>query len=552
MGTWGLRRTAPELATRYEADGLWTDETLGELADAGLRDAPALELRVWSSARPSHATFGEVHDKARRLAAGLRRRGVDPGDVVAFQLPNCEEAAVVFFGAALCGAVVVPIVHFYGPHEVGYILRDSGARILVTADRFGQNDYLHHLAGLVPELDDLRLVAVVRFDAGGATVGDLDIEVLEFTDLLAADPIAAPIHVDPNRPALLAYTSGTTAHPKGVIHTHHSIVAEVHQLGALQPPDPRPLLNGAPVGHAIGMLGGLLLPVYRGRSIHLIDVWDPSEILRAMIDAELTGGSGATYFLTSLLDAPDFAESHVENMRYVGLGGSSVPDAVADRAAALGISIARSYGSTEHPSITGSEHHEPMEKRARSDGQPLAGVELRIVDPDGRDLPVGSPGEIWSRGPDLCAGYTDAALTPTVFEDDGWYRTGDVGVLDAEGWLTITDRLSDIIIRGGENISAAEVENALLSMPGVVEAAVAAAPDDRLGEHAAAIVRTDPPGRPPSIPAIQEHLRQVGLAKQKWPEEVHASTELPGHDFPRTPTGKIKKHELRRWLGERS
>src|SRR5262249_31703788 len=156
------------------------------------------------------------------------------------------------------------------------------------------------------------------------------------------------------------------------------------------------------------------------------------------------------------------------------------------RAIGLGISIGRAYGSTEHPSISGAGVELPQDRRKSTDGQPMAGVEVRIVGEDGVDLPPGRPGEIWSRGPDLCAGYTNPSLTETAFDDDGWYHTGDIGVLD-DGWLTITDRLSDIIIRGGENISAAEVEGLLMSLPGVLEVAVVSAPDDRLGEHAAAI-----------------------------------------------------------------
>ena len=339
-----------------------------------------------------------------------------------------------------------------------------------------------------------------------------------------------------------------------MVHTHRSIVAEVKQLGDIQPPEPRPMLSGAPVGHAIGMLSGLLLPVYRGKPIHLIDVWDPPTILQAMVEADLHSGSGATYFLTSLLDAPGFGDEHLARMTWVGLGGSAVPESVADRAIGMGISVTRSYGSTEHPSITGAAHTSPQDDRKRTDGQALAGVELRLVDADGKDVAAGEPGEIWSRGPDLCAGYTDGALTAAAFDDDGWYHTGDIGVLDEDGWLTITDRLSDVIIRGGENISAIEVESVLLTLPGVVDVAVVAAPDARLGEHAAAIVRVVSPLDVPPIElaTVQAHLEVEGLARQKWPEELHSVEELPGGDFPRTPSGKVKKNELREWLRGRT
>jgi acyl-CoA synthetase (AMP-forming)/AMP-acid ligase II len=227
-------------------------------------------------------------------------------------------------------------------------------------------------------------------------------------------------------------------------------------------------------------------------------------------------------------------------MRFVGLGGSAVPSAIADRAASHGISIARSYGSTEHPSITGAKHDDPDDKRRHTDGRPLVGIELRIVDDDGNDAPTGEPGEIWSRGPDRFAGYTDPALTDAAFAPGGWYRTEDVGALDEDGWLTITDRKKDIIIRGGENVSAAEIEELLLRMPGVTEVAVVAAPDTRLGEHACAFVRAMPGGAIPALDDVRAHLDAAGLSRQKWPEEVRGIEE-----FPRTASGKIQKFVLR-------
>jgi acyl-CoA synthetase (AMP-forming)/AMP-acid ligase II len=209
--------------------------------------------------------------------------------------------------------------------------------------------------------------------------------------------------------------------------------------------------------------------------------------------------------------------------------------AVTERATRLGIKVFRSYGSTEHPSITGCTVDDPEDKRLTTDGRPLPGVELRLED----------DGEIVSRGPDCCLGYTDPELTASVFADDGWYRTGDVGVLDGDGYLTITDRVSDIIIRGGENISAQEVEELMLGLDAIAEVSVVAAPDARLGERAAAVVRLRGEGTAPSLEAVRDHLAAAGLARQKWPESLHVVDE-----FPRTPSGKVKKFELRRLLRE--
>jgi acyl-CoA synthetase (AMP-forming)/AMP-acid ligase II len=525
-----------ERARRYVREGFWTDESLGELLAAGLHDASGLMFSVRSQARPWRGTFGDVDARARRVAGGLAARGIRPGDAVAFQLPNWLEAAATFYGAAYLGATVVPIVHFYGAKEVEYILRRTQVKALVTADRFGHLDYLANLDGMRAGLPHLEWAAVVG-EAGGHVA---------FDDLLA-EPVAGPIAVDPDAPALIAYTSGTTSDPKGVVHTHRTIGAEIRQLGAIQAPGP-PWITGAPVGHGIGMLAALLLPVWRRQPVHLIDVWDPGRVLAAMVEEQASAGQGSTFFLTSLLDHPDFdREVHAPLMPYIGLGGSAVPGAVGERAERLGITTMRSFGCTEHPSITGVTHDEPREKRLYTDGHALPGVEIRIVDDDGHDVEPGAPGEVWSQGPDRFVGYTDAAVTEASFSPDGWYMTGDIGVLDADGYLAITDRKKDIIIRGGENVSAAEVEELLVRMPGVAECAVVAAPDERLGEHACAFVRMMPDAPAPGLDAIRTHLDQAGLTRQKWPEELRTIDE-----FPRTPSGKIQKFVLRARLREQA
>ena len=222
------------------------------------------------------------------------------------------------------------------------------------------------------------------------------------------------------------------------------------------------------------MLNAFLVPLLRDRPVNLIDQWDPGEVLLSMREEGLGVSGGATYFLTSLLDHPDFGPEHLALMPFAGLGGSPVPVAVTRRATDLGITVFRSYGSTEHPSITGCLLTDDEEKRLTTDGSPLPGVEIRLA----------GDGEIYSRGPDLCIGYTDPTLTTAAFDDVGWYRTGDVGVLDGDGYLTITDRISDIIIRGGENISAQEIEELLMGMDVLAEVCVVAEPDPRLGERA--------------------------------------------------------------------
>jgi acyl-CoA synthetase (AMP-forming)/AMP-acid ligase II len=503
-------RTVPaELVSRYEAEGWWTRQTLGDLLAGGLAAAPDVAFRVHSAVRPWSGTVHDVELIARRLAGGLRARGVGPGDVIAFQLPNWMEAAAVFWAATFLGAVVVPVVHFYGRKELAYILGATKPKVFVTATRFGRLAHQPDLCADVPVV---------------GVVGD------DFDALLAPDPMPGVLPTDPTGPALIAFTSGTTRDPKGVVHGHQTLGCEIRQLASRYPPDRGRQLTSAPVGHFIGMVNAFLVPVLEGSSIDLTDTWDPALVLSLILRDGLSVGGGVPYYVTSLLDHPDFTPEHLSGLRYAGLGGASVPAAVTERLAALGITVFRAYGSTEHPSITASRYDAPEGKRLHTDGNACPGVEIRLS----------ADGEIVSRGPDLCLGYTDETLTSRMFDDDGWYHTGDVGVLDEDGYLTITDRKSDLIIRGGENVGALEVEEVLLGLPAIAEVAVIAAPDPRLGEHAAAVIRVRQGHVMPTLDQVRDHLTRAGLAVQKWPEELRKV-----EDFPRTPSGKVQKYRLR-------
>jgi acyl-CoA synthetase (AMP-forming)/AMP-acid ligase II len=533
---WPVRPVPAALRERYVAEGWWKDETLGALVDRCLAAAPDAGVHIWSDTRPWHGTYAEVREDARRLVTVLADAGLRPGDVVAFQLPNWREAVVAFYGLAMGGYVLAPIVHIYGPKEVRFILRQSGARAYLSADRFGHVDYLDIVDGAAPgDLPDLELHLVV----GDASVPPREgLRRVPWAVVDGAAPAPEIATVDPEAVCVLAYTSGTTSDPKGVLHSHRTLGAELLHMRSFAPG--RPVLMGSPVTHATGMLGALLGPLNRGEAIHLVDRWDPGRVLEIMLEADVTGGTGASVFLASLLDHPDFTAEHARRMPRVGLGGAPVPVALGEQAAAQGITIIRAYGSTEHPSVTGSSFEDPAEKRHGTDGPAKLGVDLRLVGEDGETVAPGEVGEIWSRGPDLCLGYTDPALTAEAFDADGWYRSGDLGVLDEDGFLTITDRRKDVIIRGGENISPAEVEEVLVKLPAVAEVAVVAAPDRRLGEHACAVVRLAPGTETVELADLIDALDRAGIARQKWPEEL-----LVVDDFPRTAAGKVRKVELR-------
>lgn len=530
--------TSPELRQRYLDEGWWDDDTFAVFIDRRVAAEPTMRVRIWSDTAPATTTTGEIHRRSRHLAGGLRSRGVGPGDVVAYQMPSWIETLEVLWAGFRLGATMVPIIHFYGPTEVAFILRQSRAKALVTVGGFGPIDHLANLESIREDLAGVETIVVADTVARARAVPG----AVALSELADHGPLDTRAAVDPDEPAMIGYTSGTTADPKGVVHSHRSLLAEVRQLASLNVAGGRPSVMASPLAHMTGMLGGSLVPLHSGNPIELIDRWDPGRVLSIMEQENLGPGGGATIFLTSLLDHPDFGPQHLERMPRFGLGGSPIPVAVAERGEAMGIRVTRAYGSTEHPSITGSPVDDPAAKRNRTDGRPMPGVEIRIVDPDGADLGPGKPGEILSRGPDLFIGYTDPDLTAAAM-DDGWYRTGDVGVLDHDGYLTITDRVSDLIIRGGLNLSAAEIEEHLMAMEGVAEIAVVAAPDDRLGERACAIVRTTPGAGPLGIQEVHAHLAASGLAKQKWPEDVRTVD-----DFDRTPSGKIKKRSLRAWI----
>ncbi len=530
-----MRGVPPALRDRYFDSGAWTGDTLGALVDRSLATAPDATINVWSESRPWHGTYSDVHCEAMRLLGVLRAEGLEAGDVVAFQLPNWREAIVAFYALAMGGYVLVPIVHIYGPKEVRFILAECGARAYISTDQYGHVDYLDIIDGATPEaLPQLTLHVVTGAAATRGRVRRISWDAVD-----AATPLAASIAGDPDEVCLLAYTSGTTSDPKGVMHSHRTLIAELDHMRAWVTPG-SPILMGSPVTHATGMLAAVLAPLTLGEDIHIIDRWDPDRVLDIMVEADIGAGTGAAVFLASLLERPGFTEEHANRIWRVGLGGAPIPVALGERAAAHGITIVRAYGSTEHPSITGSSFDDPSDKRHATDGRPLPNVEVRLLDDEGEPVAAGQPGEIWSRGPDLCLGYTDPALTENAFDDAGWYRTGDMGVLDDEGFMTITDRLNDVIIRGGENISAAEVEEAMMALEHVAEVAVVAGPDPRLGEHACAIVRLAPGAPGLDLEDVRAQLASLGLARQKWPEELRVVD-----DFPRTASGKIRKVDLR-------
>jgi acyl-CoA synthetase (AMP-forming)/AMP-acid ligase II len=338
---------------------------------------------------------------------------------------------------------------------------------------------------------------------------------------------------------LLIYTSGTTAKPKGVQHTHNTLLAEVHgSRSTLETSSAPANLAAFPAGHIAGVLGIARLYVFGGRTV-LMDTWDAPAAARLIEEHALTSSAGAPFFLSTLLEAAEKDGRDLSSMEGYMTGAAAVSPALVERADLAGLPTYRCYGSSEHPTITSSEPSDPIEKRAFTDGALLPHNEILIVDDEGAELPLGAEGEVASRGPELFVGYSDERLNATSFLPGGWFLTGDIGVIDSDGYLTITDRKKDVIIRGGENIASKEVEDILAQHPAVRDVAVVAEPSERYGERVCAFV-IPRDGAALSLADVQKHFAESGVAKQKTPERIEFVDE-----FPRTAAGKVKKFELR-------
>lgn len=521
----------PELHRRWRELGYWRDLTLDQAFGAAAARCPDALLTIHSAERPATLRLQELREQGQRLAGALAALGVRAGDVVAAQLPNWAETALVYQAAAALGCVILPIVTIYGEHELGFVLRHSGARVLFVPGVWRRQDHPERVrrVGAIPGL--LAVVVV----GGEAPDGFLSWE--RFAAM--GGPVPAPV-VSPDATALLVYTSGTTAQPKGVLHSANSWLAEIAQANPEHDPDSR-VLSPYPAGHVAGAIG-VMSHAAAGRRTVLFDVWDPVAAARSIESDRISHTSGTPFHYLGLLDAVEATGADVSSLRACGTGGATVPEAMIERAERLGIRLFRRYGMSEHPTVSQSADGDTLGRRGGTDGRARDGVEIRIVDDDGRDVAEGAEGEVATRGPDMYVGYSDPALTAAATLPGGWYLSGDIGRLDADGYLAITDRKKDIIIRGGENISSREVEDLLLLLPGVREAAAVAYPDPRLGERICAYLITEP-GVEIDVAAVDAAFAAMGVARQKTPERV-----VLAQDLPRTPAGKIRKAQLRQEL----
>ncbi|GGN58721.1 cyclohexanecarboxylate-CoA ligase [Novosphingobium indicum] len=524
---WAWLEIPPPHLAAYAGTGVWDERTIAEQATALAEADPGFVALIEGDEQVSRA---QIVADAEALSAAMHARGLRPGDVIAFQVPNWREAMVINTAAAMSGLVVNPIVPIYRDHEVTLMLGDCGAKAFFVASTFRKYDFAAMATRIRANLPELDHVFTVR----GEGPDDYAALIAEGRDMSFARP-----KVDPLGVKMVLYTSGTTGRPKGVLHSHVSIARILRESGDYWGIAPgEATLMPSPVTHVSGYANGLEAPFICGTRTVLMESWNAEEALALIDRHQLVGTVAATPFLVELAAAARKAGNPLPSFRFFACGGAAVPNDLipAANAAFANCRAFRVFGASEVPLVTfGWPNVETL--AATTDGA-IVDYGVRIVDYEDRDLPDGQEGEILARGPGMMLGYADEAQSREAITTDGYFRTGDLGVRSPEGAITITGRKKDLIIRGGENISAKEIEDVLHGHPQVREAAVVAMPHARLGEGVCAYILAE--GAAPSAQDLAAHVAASGLAKQKIPERFEFR-----EDFPRTASGKVRKDQLR-------
>ena len=512
-------------------------------------------------------TYAHVDAQVRRLAHGLVARGIGPGDVVILQLPNWAPFLTFHIALTAIGAVTALVPFVYREHEIGGVAALTGACALVVPDEYRGFSYRRMAERVRATCTDLRHVFLVdpgSRDQGHDETRDQDrAETDGFVDHAAfmAEPWerTAPCDLAALAPSLddltaIGFTSGTTGDLKGVMFDTHVIAAVnrgfVDRYGLNE--NDR-ILGGSPLGHAVGFTHALRMALTIGGSIVLQQRWEPGEAIELIRRERCTYMAAATPFLMDIIGHPTLARAgHLPSLRLFLCGGASIPEQLArDAGEALPHTFTSPlWGMTECGGVTTCPFDAPAAKRHTTDGKPCGGMALKVVDASATEVLRGVEGELYARGPMVAKGYFGRDdLTRESFLPDGYFRTGDQARMDEDGYIKITGRIKDLIIRGGVNISPAEIESVLFSHPKVANAAVVGMPDPRLGERVCAWVILDADAAGDStltVEEVQVWMREAGLAKPKWPERIEVVDA-----FPMTASGKVQKFRLREWIAAR-
>jgi acyl-CoA synthetase (AMP-forming)/AMP-acid ligase II len=516
------------LRTRWRAAGWYLDLTVGEAIAAGAQQRPDDKLIfIRRGGEAASVRLAALHERALDVAGRLCRAGIGPGEVVVLQAPVGPASTELAAALWTLGAVPVLLVAAATTGELAHVLAETGARTVVAVRRWREAEIASSIAARRQALGVDRLI-VLGADAPEGAVA---------LDALPSGPLPELARPAPASVAVLLYTSGSTAAPKGVQHSHESLL---FGLTAAPADDATRSLMTFPAGHIAALLA-VLRPLVAGGLTVMMEAWSPAAAAELIEAYQITASAGTPFFLATLLDEAERSGRDISSLQRFLVGAAAVPPGLVARAEAAGITTWRTYGSTEHPAIASGGPADPPDKRRLTDGQVAPGNEVRLVDESGADVPRGAEGEIVARGPRQFVGYRDPALDADAYLDGTWFRTGDLARLDPDGYLVVTDRVKDIIIRGGENISAREVEEALAGAAGVTEIAVCAAPDPTWGEVVCAVVV--PGGAGPTLEGLRERGTLAGLARHKLPARLVTVDTLP-----RTAAGKVRKADLRQLL----
>ncbi len=526
------------------AQGFWPDRTINDELDACVASCPdqlALTAVQGETGATTRFTYRELAAMADRVAVGLSRLGVGRNDIVACQLPNWWQFTVVYLACSRIGAVMNPLMHIFRERELSFMLKHGEAKVLIVPQRFRGFDFEAMAQGLQPSLPDLKHIVVV----GGAGANSFEalLSGPAWEDAPDARDILSRHRPGPDDVTQIIYTSGTTGEPKGVMHSANTVMANIIPYARrLQLDAEDVVLMASPMAHQTGFMYGLIMPIVLKARAVILDVWEPLKAIELIRVEGCSFTMASTPFLTDLAKTVATSGQAVPTLATFLCAGAPIPGPLVEQArAVLGTKIVSAWGMTENGAVTLIELNDPDERAFTTDGHPLPGVELKVIDFDGSTLPPGEAGKLMVRSVSNFGGYLKRPQWNGT-DAEGWFDTGDLARIDAQGYVRITGRSKDVIIRGGENIPVVEIEALLYRHPAIAMAAVVAYPDERLGERACAVV-VPKPGEHIDLPSLVAFMKDQHVALQYIPERLVLRDAMPS-----TPSGKIQKFKLREML----
>lgn len=519
----------------YRQQGLWGDASLADYWQQTARAMPD-KIAVVDNHGASY-TYSALDHAASCLANWMLAKGIESGDRIAFQLPGWCEFTVIYLACLKIGAVSVPLLPSWREAELVWVLNKCQAKMFFAPTLFKQTrpvDLILPLQNQLPQLQ--QIVGVDKLAPATSS--------LSLSQIIADNtPLTTAITTHGDELAAVLFTSGTEGLPKGVMLTHKNILASERAYCArLNLTWQDVFMMPAPLGHATGFLHGVTAPFLIGARSVLLDIFTPDACLALLEQQRCTCMLGATPFVYDLLNLLEKQPADLSALRFFLCGGTTIPKKVARECQQRGIKLLSVYGSTESSPHAVVNLDDPLSRFMHTDGYAAAGVEIKVVDDARKTLPPGCEGEEASRGPNVFMGYFDEPeLTARALDEEGWYYSGDLCRMDEAGYIKITGRKKDIIVRGGENISSREVEDILLQHPKIHDACVVAMPDERLGERSCAYVVLKAPHHSLSLEEVVAFFSRKRVAKYKYPEHIVVIEKLP-----RTASGKIQKFLLRK------